>query len=134
MKCTFAVCAEGASVDSTSNLLSIFNIIDEINSQTFPVAFPRLVVVFIVERADGDEDRNEAFITFKVNNEEKVRQPVLMDFQDKKRLRLVLQFAGIVFTEPGQVRASLVLGQEELGSWKLDIILTGGLEPKVAIS
>ncbi len=45
MKLEFLLCAELASVDKSTNRLSIFNIMDELSTPSFPSLVPQLAVV-----------------------------------------------------------------------------------------
>ena len=45
MECLFFLCAEFAPVDSATNRLSIFNVIEEISAAGFPAILPNLTMV-----------------------------------------------------------------------------------------
>ena len=133
MKCTIALCSEGASVDHATNQLTIFNVIEEIVSQTFPIAIPKFTLIFLVER-DGDaRDEVGAALVLRVNGEEMARQPFNFQFQEKKRMRLILTLGGVVIPAPGQLESCLFLGDELISSWKIDVTKAASVESQVSV-
>lgn len=133
MNCNLAVCSEGASVDSSSNLLSIFNVIDEITAQAFPTVIPKVTIVFLVEKTEGDPELVPAHLVIRHNERDFVRQPVSIDFQNKLRMRLVVSFVGVVLSAPGDLVAALMINDQELGRWRIAVIQSALPPPQIVI-
>src|SRR5947208_3154590 len=55
-RCLLHVASDSAAIDLSTNRLSIFHIIEEINSPAFPTLVPTLTIVTLIEKEDGDND------------------------------------------------------------------------------
>ncbi len=120
-----SVCAESIVRDVTTNNVSVLNIIEEINTPSFPVAIQKLSSLFYLVRNEKDAAVNELSIRFIINGEEINRFPVHSDFQDKLKTRVIVNLQGLVIPGPGRLHAILFLEDEEIGLWDIQINHTG---------
>ena len=98
----FAV-SEGASIDRTSNALSIFNMMDEINPIAMPLIIPTLVVILVVERGDTDPDVLRGHLTITNNEHSPNSFPSDIFFHGNKRARLTVRINGLPVHESGKL-------------------------------
>jgi hypothetical protein len=110
MRVQFALCAQTASVDRSSNRISIFNVIDHIPTTSLPILIPAVTFVAILEN-----DRNEA-VNFvgvfegKINDKIIVRGEVPVAFVWSGRLaRVLLTLNGIPIHEHGTLSFRLTI-------------------------
>jgi len=121
MKCVLAVCAESASLDRSTNSVSIFNIVDSVSYLTFPHVIPKLSLLFIIQSEDGDGDLDEGFVSLDFEDQEKGKRRVIFDFEGKPRLRLIITAEGISIDKPGVLRSSVWHRDKEIGRWEVDV-------------
>ncbi len=120
-----SVCAESIVRDAATNHVSVFNIIEEINTPTFPVAIQKLSSLFYLVKDEEDASVNELSIRFIINGEEINRFPIHSDFQNKLKTRVIVNLQGLVIPGPGRLHAILFLKDEEIGLWDIQINHTG---------
>jgi hypothetical protein len=109
MRVQFALCAQTASVDRSSNRLSIFNVIDHYPASTLPIVIPAITFVSIIE-SDKDESPNVKGvleISTKGGLVAKVELPIA--FVNGKLARVVVNFQGIPVREAGPVTFRLTI-------------------------
>lgn len=134
MKSNLALCAESSAVDNTSNLLSVFNVIDEVTSPAYPTVIPKLTVLFIVEKEDGDHDSTDAFVTINLNETELIRQPMEIAFAGKKRMRQILIVNGLVINGPGKLTTKMIVGDDVIDSWEIYLIQSQSAQPNANLT
>jgi len=122
MEALFSVCSEGASVDSASNLASVFNIIEEVTPEGFPFVIQRITFfALLLRRIDENAEFNATFI---VRNNEAVlvQQNLAVSFQGKLRTRMVTGIQGLIVTAPGPLEFRLIHEHgEHLGAWTVTV-------------
>jgi hypothetical protein len=128
--CKLALCAETTVRDAQNNLVSIFNIIEDIVSQSFPLAIPKISCFFLVVREDNDPESEEFSLRFTIDNEETNRFPVQGNFQGKLRNRITTVVHGLLVPRPGCFSASLWLSEDKLGQWDINVKQIGNPEIK----
>lgn len=121
MRCLLAVCADSAVVDQSSNRLSLFNVIDSLAIEQFPVIFSRITPVFIIERDDGEAEDLEGSLVISMGGNELFRFPINATFAGRPRLRLVPQVQGLIVPFPGVVRSAFFQGEREIGYWEFPV-------------
>lgn len=115
----FALAAEGASVDRDSNQLSIFNILEGIQAESFPVFMQRIVFVVQLVREEGDENAFQAKFVLTVGNAEITAQMLNVDFMGKPRNRIVVRLGGFVVPQPGTLTFRLTLPNGQVAEYAI---------------
>jgi hypothetical protein len=102
MRVLFALCAQSATVDRSTNRLSIFNVIDHLPVSSFPLNIPSIAFVTTVE-SDHDQVNNSisGIAEIIANGQSIFRFAVAITFTDNQLARTVLNFQGIPVKEPG---------------------------------
>jgi hypothetical protein len=109
MRVQFALCAQTASVDRSSNRLSIFNVIDHFPASTLPIVIPALTFVSILE-SDKDESTNvKGILELIVNKALVARLELPITFVSGRLARVVVNFQGIPVREAGPVTFRLAI-------------------------
>ena len=117
------LCAEGVIVDQRSNSVSVFTILEEVTPQELPIVLTQFVVLAILERDEGDPGKCDCTLALSLNDEGIFEQHMEVDFQGKLRLRQMVHFGGVPIEKPGTLTASLELGGEEIGEWRIIVNL-----------
>lgn len=114
MKVRLALCAEGSSVDKATNKLSIFNVIDKMNSMTYPLFMPKLCFVFAVDREENENLPTSA--TLRVLSAESIVSElrVPMSFSPDGSSRSVANLNNLVIPKPGKLSFQLTWEQGSL--------------------
>lgn len=115
----FAI-TQSVSVDQQRNTLSLFHVIEELNSPSFPLAVPAFHMAALFVRS-ADEENAPGGIEFVITHEgrELVRHPTPTNFQGRLRLRTVLEVGGIAVTSPGLMIASVEMRGAQLATWRI---------------
>ena len=103
MRVQFALCAQSASVDRSSNRLSIFNVIDHFPASVLPITIPAITFVSIIE-SDKDESTNvKGVLEIITNNALVARFELPITFANGRLARVVANFQGIPIRTSGPV-------------------------------
>ena len=102
------LCAEGVVRDAETNNVSVFNILEQISSQTFPMLVQKVAVLNILSKDNEDKDEFELFLRFVCNQDELMKKPFRVMFGNKQRTRSVFQINGLVIPEPGKFEFQLL--------------------------
>ncbi|MBC8205036.1 hypothetical protein ISS30_09610 [bacterium] len=125
------LCAEGVIRDAEINTISIYNIIEELNSPGFPLFLQKMYIFSLLERDPKDPSEIECKIKL-INNENQLQEiDIKADFKDKKRHRFILRIDGLVLQSPGNLIAIVEKECEELGRYTIELKYTS--EPKATI-
>jgi hypothetical protein len=109
VRAQFALYAQTASVDRSSNRLSIFNVIDHFPASVLPIVIPALSFVSIID-SDKDESTNvKAVLEIVVNKDLLARMDLPITVVNGRLLRVVVNFQGIPVREAGPVTFCLTV-------------------------
>jgi hypothetical protein len=129
--CRLAICAEAVVRDAATNAVSVFNIIEEISSQTFPRALPKLSCLFLLHRDANDDPLYNGLVRIIDNGVETTAIPLEIDFKDKLVNRNIVVLGGLPISGPGELRVSLLVEGVERASWSIPVKQVGGPQIEV---
>ena len=115
------LCADNVIVDQLTNLASAFNILEEITPEGLPFAYPRFVVLSIIERESSDPAQLEGTLQIKIEEDIIIDQTVVIDFQDKLRIHSVFSMFGMPVPRFGILQALLLCENRELGRYEIKV-------------
>ena len=115
------ICAEGIVIDQKSNNVSAFNILEQLNFESLPVVFPKIEVLSVFERDEGDPQEYPVSIRITIAGSEILNQTVAHNFRDKKRSRNMFTVGGLPITQPGTLKISVCKGNESLISYTVEV-------------
>lgn len=128
MRCTLAACAQSLIRDADSNTVSLVSLIEEFNVPGLPGVLASLNTLFILDRDEGDDDRNEMVLRISNENQPPYQEfPVTVDFEGKNRTRAVVRMGGLPINSPGKLRIGIAFQDAEdlLGWWDISVMVTG---------
>jgi len=130
----YSICGETVVTDIASNRISIFNVVDELTVAQFPAVFPRITVLFGLERENNDPEQLEGVMTLTQEDTEISRWPVNAAFGELPRMRLTLVVNGLVIPSPGIFKFALSVGDRELASWSFPVTQPELPPPQVVVA
>ena len=133
MKVTSFLCVESAVIDKTTNRLSLFHVLEQINAASFPVPCPKFSVVTVVSRNLNEPNKEELEVRLSLNRKHIVSMPISIDFQKGKLSRFIGELQGLVLPGPGILRASLRHNNRTVNTWDIEILATGKPPELVAL-
>lgn len=125
MDVLFCLCADSATVDRTTNRLSIFNVIEQISGPTFPGFFPSLALVLMVRRKKSEPNSVDLKTVGTQDGKKIFELPFTLSFQTHLQARAVLTLQGIPLHKPGVLKFSVMNKNKEIGSWPIPLIHAG---------
>ena len=120
------LCCEGVVVDQQSNNTSIFNLLEQFNFQSLPVAFPKMMILDLLERDEGDPEEWVGEIRIVLAGSEILRQVIKHNFRGQTRSRHILTLGGIPITQPGTMEVCLCKEEDVILSYTIDVKVPEG--------
>lgn len=96
-------CAGSVIVDKTTNSLSLVEIIETIETPGFPVAVPRLAIVWVKSKEDKDQEKSDYVLEIDITGAERRAYPMHVDFQGQSMHRSIVMLAGLGLPSPGEI-------------------------------
>lgn len=101
--------AEGIVVDRDTNSISVFNILDRITAEGFPVLLQKMALLVIWERSLEDAPQVDGRFSVHLSGRELYQQPVRVEFTTSTRNQFVLRMHGLVIPQPGVLSLRITL-------------------------
>lgn len=121
MRCVLIAATELCVIDARTNNLSLINLLQDINSPTFPVVLPKLALAVILDRQENEQQQITTSIRMAIEETQLFDVPFQIDFQGRLRVRAVADMQGVLLPRPGVLKASLHYENAELGAWTLSV-------------
>jgi hypothetical protein len=115
-------CAQGASIDVRTSVLSIFQIFEEIQVASVPAIIPSITLVTALSRTPDEDEDTRSRIKIFLDTEQLIEFPLQTSFQGKLRTRDVSVLNGLIIPRIGRVLSVRVfLNDEQKGIWDIPI-------------
>jgi|SRR2546421_2694326 len=111
--------ARGVIRDAETSTISVFSILERMAPVGFPVFVGELAVLVMWTKAAGDPDQFDVQFVIRNNAAEVMRGPFHIDFAGTPVHRSILRAQGVVVTEPGALRFSMLLGDVEVAHYEV---------------
>lgn len=118
----FAVVAQGAAIDLQDNQLSIFEIIEGLEAQSFPIFIQRISFVVLWERNGEDPMELGGFFSVRLGEAEITRQACHVNFQGLTRQRSIFRLNGFQVQQPGILNFQMELTGHGTAAYSIEII------------
>ena len=116
-----AVVAEGVSIDQQTTSLSIYNVLEGIEGSGFPLFIQRITFVALYERALDDPEIHNGHVQVRLGDHELTNQAIAMNFQGKKRTRLVARFPGLLVPAPGDLVFRFTMAELPPAEYRVEV-------------
>lgn len=123
MNVFLAVCAAATATDRFSNRLSIFNILEQIPSASFPIWIPELTFAVILRRGPNDPQRFQSTAQIRLGNQVIATIQVAVDFENGQFARQIMNFQGLPVAAPGELEFHLPLPDGGTATVSLPVLL-----------
>src|ERR1044072_5430169 len=104
------LCAETVIRDAETNTISIIHVVEEVQSETLPILLPRLVILAVYERGEGDPESLQTQYKITLGSTTMLDQVFPASFGDRLRTRHILQAGGLPVVQPGILDVSVSIG------------------------
>ncbi len=121
MKLLFFTCAKFYSVDMATNAISVFNVLEQISSPTFPVVMPSFATVTMLAREPDEPEKQTLQIRFTLDRKKLADLAVEANFQGGLRHRSIGEYAGLTIPKPGMLQVALRFNNKTHGTWMIEI-------------
>lgn len=125
------LCAENIIRDAATNNISFINLIENINSPGFPLFIQKFMVFNLIERTGKDSEQIDCELKIAINDKDLIKQPLSLNFQDKMKIRSIVDIDGLTIPNPGILRVILSYKEKSLGAYEISVNKVG--KPKVDI-
>lgn len=122
MKVVYLTASQSGATDQGSNLISVFNILENFTAPTFPVAFP-VTIIAIFERDLSESENPEVELVVKMEGQPTAlfERPLPFSFQGKKRARVFGMIQSIAVPGPGILSFQIKHRSKSLASWDIEV-------------
>jgi len=121
IKCLVLLGAQGVIQDVNTHNISLFNIIENIATETLPALIPEFALIAILEREPDDAGLIQCDLRMVLADQVLMNQSVMVDFNDQRRVHSVATIRGMVLPTPGQLTVSLWYDERLLGEYSVEI-------------
>ena len=117
MKVRYIACAASSSVDHKTNELSLFQVMDEIGADAFPIRLPSLCVAALFEREADEAPAQSYVMTVSLDAALIASFALQVDFAGARRNRSVNTVKGLAIPAAGLVAVRLSRKDTVLAEW-----------------
>ena len=121
IKSKIMLCAKGVIRDTDTNNITVYSIIENINAIEFPVIFPEITILNIFEKSTSDEDLAEEKLILKQGKQILFEKKFKINFQKKKRLRMIIYLQNIAIQRPGVLNFICYINNKKVDNYTIDI-------------
>lgn len=116
-KLEYFLVSESVAVDQQTNRASLFNILDEIRENQFPIVIPQAVVTSAWNYEVGDEDIDyQVKVRMSLPGEENPKDiPVNVKIETNQH-RLFLQVMNLKIKQPGELKFEVLINDKHTAS------------------
>jgi len=132
MKPLTLLCCEDAIRDADTNAISIHNIIEEINGESYPFAIPKFCIFLLTQREKGDQETTTLKLSIINNEKELFSSDIETDFQGKDLAKTTIKFGSVPIQTAGRLRIEFTVGTSLFAEITLPVNIMG--QPKMHIS
>ena len=122
MRIQFALCAQTATIDRTTNRLTIVNVMDVLPVSSFPLLIPNMCFICSIEGAKDAEGTVKGFFQILSNDVLVGATDVPINFTENALARVVLNLQGIPVRSPGNLTCRLTLASGLLAETSIQVL------------
>lgn len=123
--CHLAVLADNVIRDAVRNTITIVDLLEDVIVESFPIVFPRIIALWILERDLDDPEEFTGELIFQLDANELNKFAVGGNFKGKSRTRLIMTIGAFPLPNAGNLIAKFVVNDVELGRYEVQINSTG---------
>lgn len=116
----YFVVAQGVSIDQSTNQVSVFNILEDISSEDYPVVLDHCVALALWNAEDGDDGRDFQTVVRVTLPDGNTHDAPANFTMRTPRHRSTLRIQGLPIPSPGEVRFDVELNGQHVASHTLN--------------
>ncbi len=128
MKVHYIACATSSSLDTKTNQLSLFHVLDEIRGAAFPLVLPSICVATLFEREPEDAAVQSFVMAVTLEGKLLASFTLSADFTKARRTRAVNTVQGLTLPGPGLASVTLLQKTRVLATWQALVVQEGRAE------
>jgi hypothetical protein len=113
MMLQFAIVSQSAAVDRFTNRLSLFNVIEAIQSPRYPVILTECAVVIMLRRSDNEPNIFDSTITLNIAGNRIAQSTIRVNFENRQYVRLISNFQNLPILAPGELQFIITIPNAE---------------------
>jgi hypothetical protein len=117
IRALLGVASQSISRDGETNRLSIFNLLEDLAGEGFPLLLQTVAATFLLERAADDPAQPPARLSVRLGDARILDTAVDVDFADVLRTRVMVRVEGVVLPGPGELRFDLYVQDTHISEW-----------------
>jgi len=130
MNSKIAFCALGVVQDERTKNISAYNILEEIQVQSFPVVMSQIFFfTLLIKTPDDQEEYDCIFKTF-CNGNEIFQFPIHISFQGKLRNRVIITLNHLTIPEVGRLYFKLFYNENILSEYDINVGVIPAAHPE----
>jgi hypothetical protein len=133
-KILLMVCSENCIIDRDANKATVINILEQLNSNSFPFGIPPVACLMLFEKTAGDSEDQSLEIEIRLNGESKGRMPATYNFQGRQRCRVKVGMEGLIVPGSGRFEVCVIQNDECVASWPILVLNTGDQTPTIQVA
>jgi hypothetical protein len=127
MKLVMMALAQSGAVDSASNRISLFHIIEQMQSRAFPAPMPSMLLTMLFEKEAGDANTALLHTQAALDGSPLMDTQLNLSFQGRPRTRVMAGINGLSLPKPGLLVFSVLSeAKQVLGSWEVSVEQANG--------
>jgi hypothetical protein len=103
----FVLISQSAAVDRFTNRLSLFNVIEALQSPRFPILIPEIVVVVALRREGNEPGIFDTTLTLSVAGNVVGHSNLRVNYENRPNVRLIANFQNLPILTPGELECRL---------------------------
>ena len=122
MKVHYIACAQSSSLDTKTNQLSLFHLLDEIGGPTFPLVLPSICVAALFEREAEDAPTPSFVLAVTLDGKLVASFTLSADFTKSRRSRAVNTIQGLTLPATGALAITVLQKTRVLAEWRAPVV------------
>lgn len=122
MKVHYIACAQSSSLDTKTNQLSLFHLLDEIGGAAFPLVLSSICVAALFEREAEDASAPSFVLAVTLDGKLIASFTLSADFTKSRRSRAVNTIQGLTLPAPGALAISVLQKTRVLAEWRAPVV------------
>jgi hypothetical protein len=117
--------AEGVVRDAVTDVISIYNIMEQVTGEGFPLLIQKMVFLAVWQREPTEATLWTGDLRIRLDEKELFSHKTSLDFKDKLRNRSIITLGGLVLPGPGKLTFAYQLDTDTRVTYEVDVIAAG---------
>lgn len=134
MRVKLCLVAEGIVRDAETNSISVYNILEGITANGFPLLVQRMAFLALFERDESEPEAHAGHFTVSLGDNQLLTGEQRINFRGKLRTRSIVRIQGLLFPTPGEARFALAVGEGVTAAFVVRVRATAAASPRLQVA